>query len=42
MQKEVQRLKEHPEHEIHQDSLKATLQKVPRYPGYDGILGFWF
>ena len=44
MKKELQRLKESPEAEIYQESLKATLKKVAiwKTPGHNGICEFWF
>ena len=42
MEKESQGLKENPVVEIHMESLRATLKKVPNWktPGHDGIHGF--
>ena len=43
MKKELE-LKEGPEVNIHLDSLRATLYKIPNWkkPGYDDIYWFWF
>ena len=44
MEKELQSVKESPKLNIHIDSLKVTLKKIPNRKtlGLDGIHGFWF
>ena len=44
MKKELQELKEGPKANIHLDSIRATLRKVPNWktPSHDGIHGFYF
>ena len=39
MKKELQRLKKGPEEDIHQDSLRATLNEIPNWksPGHYGM-----
>ena len=44
MKKELQELEEGPEANVHLNSLRATLKKIPNWktPGHDSIHGFWF
>ena len=44
MEKEVQKVEESPKVNIHIDSLRATLKKMPNWKtsGLNGIHGFWF
>ena len=44
MKKELEELREGPEENVHMDSLRVTLKKIPNWkmPDNDSIHGFWF